>query len=110
MNSLENVLKFIKNEADLAPTSATPLYRRVKRALERSIENKIIGNEEALPSERDLAKALGVSRVTVRNAVALLVEEGLLVQRRGVPDRPDRRGPVACQGSDHCRNVKAAMG
>ncbi len=39
--------------------------------------------DEALPSERDLARELGISRVTVRKAIAGLVEDGLLVQRWG---------------------------
>jgi GntR family transcriptional regulator, transcriptional repressor for pyruvate dehydrogenase complex len=36
-----------------------------------------------LPAERDLAAALGVSRDTVRHAIARLVEEGYAVSRRG---------------------------
>lgn len=36
-----------------------------------------------LPPERDLAELADVSRVTVRKAVARLVEEGLVEQRRG---------------------------
>lgn len=40
--------------------------------------------DEAIPAEREMAADLGVSRVTVRKAVSGLVEQGLLVQRRGV--------------------------
>ncbi|HYO01971.1 MAG TPA: winged helix-turn-helix domain-containing protein [Mycobacterium sp.] len=36
-----------------------------------------------LPVERDLAAALGVGRMTVRAALARLVERGLLETRRG---------------------------
>ncbi|MGB0865466.1 MAG: GntR family transcriptional regulator, partial [Granulosicoccaceae bacterium] len=39
--------------------------------------------EQALPSERELANALSVSRVTVRKAIQKLAAEGLLVQRQG---------------------------
>lgn len=38
---------------------------------------------ESLPPERDLAKFLNVSRTTVREAVAVLVAEGLLEVKRG---------------------------
>ena len=38
---------------------------------------------DALPGERDLAKQLGVSRVTVRKAINGLVKKGVLVQRWG---------------------------
>ncbi len=83
MDNLEQIIEYISNEADLVSSSATPLYRRIMRALTRAIRQGVIDNGEALPSERDLATALGVSRVTVRNALALLVKDGLLVQRPG---------------------------
>ncbi len=38
---------------------------------------------DTLPPERDLARFLGVSRTTVRGAVAILAHEGLLEVRRG---------------------------
>ena len=38
---------------------------------------------DSIPSERDVAEALNVSRVTVRKAFSELVAEGVLVQRRG---------------------------
>src|SRR5439155_1326580 len=48
---------------------------------------RIIAGEDLpgarLPSEADLAKSFGVSRVTVREALRLLQREGLLVARHG---------------------------
>ena len=41
------------------------------------------GAGEALPSEHELCRALGVSRPTLRAAVDELVEEGVLVRRPG---------------------------
>jgi GntR family transcriptional regulator len=38
---------------------------------------------EALPSERDLCAIMGASRVTIRKATELLIEEGLLSRRQG---------------------------
>jgi len=38
---------------------------------------------EALPSERVLSEALGVSRVTARTAIGLLVEQGLIRRSQG---------------------------
>lgn len=38
---------------------------------------------DALPSERDLCTILGASRVTVRKAIGLLIEDGMLTRRHG---------------------------
>ncbi|MBW8481315.1 GntR family transcriptional regulator [Actinomadura parmotrematis] len=54
---------------------------RVRRHLLEVIEDA--GPGTGLPSERDLAAALGVSRPTVRAAVAELVRSGLLVREHG---------------------------
>ncbi len=43
----------------------------------------MLGPDDALPPERDLAEELAVSRITVRKAIDGLVEEGLLVRRQG---------------------------
>lgn len=58
-------------------------YLRLRRAIRNLIERRAIEPGEALPSERNLALSLKVSRVTVRKAVAGLVEEGVLIQRHG---------------------------
>jgi len=67
----------------LDPNSAQPLYQQLQRALREAIETRILGPDDALPSERHLAADLGVSRITVRKAIDGLVEEGLLVRRPG---------------------------
>jgi DNA-binding FadR family transcriptional regulator len=38
---------------------------------------------DQLPSERDIAKLMGISRATVREAIRLLVEQGILTVKRG---------------------------
>ena len=60
-----------------------PLYLQLKRWIEDAVARGIIKPGDALPSERDLALKVDVSRVTVRKAVQHLVREGLLVQRHG---------------------------
>jgi len=67
----------------LDPNSAQPLYQQLQRALREAIETKVLGPEDALPSERQLAAELGISRITVRKAIDGLAEEGLLVRRQG---------------------------
>ena len=60
-----------------------PLYLQLQRALRRAIDQHILGPEDALPAERELAADFEVSRITVRKALDGLVAEGLLVRRQG---------------------------
>src|SRR3569623_3530135 len=67
-----------------SPVTRQPLADlRLRRAIRTVVEHRDIEPCQALPSERDLSHALGLSRVTVRKAIAGLVEEGLLTQRHG---------------------------
>ncbi|MFB9994607.1 GntR family transcriptional regulator [Deinococcus oregonensis] len=63
--------------------SATPVYVQVAQGLEQGIGAGAISRGSALPAERELAHTLGVSRVTVRQALAVLAQRGLLVRRHG---------------------------
>ncbi|MGA9333983.1 MAG: GntR family transcriptional regulator [Rudaea sp.] len=58
-------------------------YVRLRSALQKMIETGVIEPGRSLPGERDLAQLLSLSRVTVRKAIAGLVENGLLTQRHG---------------------------
>lgn len=58
-----------------------PLYLELARRLREGILSGAYG--EALPPERALAEALGASRDSVRKALDLLEEEGLVVRRQG---------------------------
>jgi GntR family transcriptional regulator len=60
-----------------------PLYLQLKRWIEDAVSRGAIKPGDALPSERDLAVKVDVSRVTVRKAVQQLVRDGVLVQRHG---------------------------
>ncbi len=67
----------------LDESQALPLYQQLQRSLRDAIEKRMLGPDDALPPERDLADALSVSRITVRKAIDGLVQEGLLVRRQG---------------------------
>ncbi len=67
----------------LAESSSLPLYQQLQRALREAIDQRLLGPDEALPAERQLAIDLAVSRITVRKAIDGLVSEGLLVRRPG---------------------------
>src|SRR5581483_5357714 len=83
-------------------------YMNLRLAIRHLIERGGLRIGQPLPSERELAERLGLSRVTVRKALAGLVEEGQLTQRRGAhlrrrahrqvhfaPDQLQRRPAVA---------------
>ena len=55
----------------------------VVRQIEQLILRGILRPGERLPSERDLSDRLGVSRPSIREAIANLVERGLLATRAG---------------------------
>jgi len=77
LTSLSQVLR------PLDEASAQPLYQQLQRALREAIEKRVIGPDDALPPERELAEELAVSRITVRKAIDGLVEEGLLIRKQG---------------------------
>jgi GntR family transcriptional regulator len=65
------------------PDPATPLYLQLGAAIRNAIDGRIVKGGEALPSERELMAATGLSRVTVRRAIEQLLQEGLLSRRHG---------------------------
>ncbi|WP_109483743.1 GntR family transcriptional regulator [Paraburkholderia sp. C35] len=65
------------------PENDTPLYLQLARKLGTAIHENRWNAGEALPSERVLSDALGVSRITARKAIALLVEQGLIRRSQG---------------------------
>jgi GntR family transcriptional regulator, N-acetylglucosamine utilization regulator len=77
---MPDLAEFLKS---LDPESSLPLYQQLQRALREAIEGGALGPDDALPSERQLAADLGVSRITVRKAIDGLADEGRLVRRQG---------------------------
>jgi GntR family transcriptional regulator len=63
--------------------SDTPLYLQLARNLAGAIHGGAWQAGEALPSERVLSVSVGVSRITARRALSLLVEQGLIRRARG---------------------------
>lgn len=64
-----------------------PLYRRLARALLGVMTEGVVGGGKAMPSERHLSQALGISRVTVRRALDLLEREGRVHRQQGAQTR-----------------------
>jgi GntR family transcriptional regulator len=83
----ENPLNLLSQSVGtLDDSSSLPLYQQLQRALREAMERRLLGPDDALPAERDLATEFEVSRITVRKAIDGLVNEGLLVRRQGSED------------------------
>lgn len=65
------------------PSSGVSLYMQVASRLGERIEVGEWHAGEQLPTEDQLIDAYGVSRVTVRQALRMLVDRGLVVRERG---------------------------
>ena len=60
-----------------------PLYLQIRDAIQRQIESGAYAEGARLPSERDLAESFGVSRMTARQAIQLLTQDGFINTRVG---------------------------
>ncbi|MFT9016267.1 MAG: GntR family transcriptional regulator [Acetobacter sp.] len=67
----------------LVRENATPLYRQIAMQLRQDIAEGLFERTGKLPSEAELRERFSVSRVTVRQALTVLVESGLVEQRKG---------------------------
>lgn len=60
------------------------LYLQVIDQLKNDIEKGLYKEKEKLPSEFELAKDLGISRATLRDALRILEEENVVTRKHGV--------------------------
>jgi len=67
--------------------SPVPLHAQVEELVRAIIKDPEYKNGSFLPNEMSLAKQLGISRNTVRQAFNKLVYEGLLIRKKGVGTR-----------------------
>jgi GntR family transcriptional regulator len=67
----------------LSPKESIPLYRQLVDVLRRQIEAGEIKPDQPIPSERTLCETYAISRITVRQSIAELINEGLLYKRHG---------------------------
>src|SRR5438309_2309944 len=69
--------------AALQARGGMPLHSQLETTLRRLIEQGQISTGAVLPGELELAAQLGMSRHTVRHALGVLTNEGLLRRERG---------------------------
>lgn len=70
-------------EGTRAAASQTPLYAKLRDHLRQQILSGTLHANDRLPSEQALVSQFGVSRVTVRQALRALREEGLIRTAQG---------------------------
>jgi len=82
-------------------------YQKAAQRLRAKILKGIFPPGARLPTERDLCGLLGISRITVRQALDLLEEEKLILRRQGsgtyVSERPQQILPL---GVDYAGSVR----
>ncbi|MFC3995130.1 FadR/GntR family transcriptional regulator [Nocardiopsis sediminis] len=97
-------------DAVFRPVRAGNAFEETVERLLAAIKLGVVARGERFPAERDLAVRLGVSRITLREAIRALQESGYVESRRGrfggtfvtyIPPRPSR---------DEVRRQLRAMG
>jgi GntR family transcriptional regulator len=68
----------------VASGAGVPLHRQLFLVLHDEIARGAIASGDALPTEQALCDQFGVSRITVRRALADLAEQGYIERRQGV--------------------------
>lgn len=63
--------------------SAIPIYFQLEESIRSMIQDGTLKPGDPLPSEREYSEQLGISRMTVRQAISGLVSEGLLIRQQG---------------------------
>ncbi|WP_142003966.1 FadR/GntR family transcriptional regulator [Amycolatopsis cihanbeyliensis] len=70
-------------DALFRPVRAGNAFEETVERLLQAIRLGVVGAGERLPPERELAERLGVSRVTLREAIRALADAGYVTSRRG---------------------------
>lgn len=84
------------------------LYLQVIDRLKNDIAKGVFKEKEKLPSEYELAKSLGVSRATLREALRLLEEENVIVRRHGVGTFVSPK-PLFTSGIEHLTSISSMI-
>ncbi|WP_192597456.1 GntR family transcriptional regulator [Sporosarcina limicola] len=84
------------------------LYVQVIEHLKRDIETGVFKENERFPSEFELARTLGVSRATLREALRVLEEEKVIVRKHGVGTFVNPK-PLFSSGIEHLSSISSMI-
>lgn len=76
--TVNNILHF-----NISQDNDMPLYQQLLLQIRREIENGVLKPGSSIPSEMLLCSQYNLSRSTIRKALNQLVEENLIIRRRG---------------------------
>ena len=104
---------------DVDPTAAAPIWRQIEDGMRRMVASGRLSAGTAVPSVRELARALRVNPATVSKAYRRLTEAGLLTVRRGEgtfvaersdEERGDERRRLLAKGAEDFIRVAKSVG
>lgn len=95
------------------PRREKSVYSDIAKELENRINAKEYKQGQCLPSERELKEQFGVERTTVRRALTILCEKGLIYKHAGIGSvvssgKPPKNAENAAASSDNADNAKSA--
>lgn len=94
MEALISVQKTSGKAAPVSTDAGVPLHRQLFLVLHDEIDRGVIAPGDPLPTEQTLCDQFGVSRITVRRALADLAEQGYIERRQGVGSFVREHGPA----------------
>lgn len=80
--------------------SPIPLHHQAESLLRTLIDSADYKNGKLLPNEVDLAKQLGISRTTLRQAINKLVYEELLIRKKGIGTWINESRPISSKSKN----------
>lgn len=104
---------------DVDTASATPIWRQIEDGVRRQVASGRLPAGTAVPSVRELSRALRINPATVSKAYRRLTDAGLLTVRRGegtfvaelpAGDRRDERQRLLADGAAVFSGVARAIG
>jgi GntR family transcriptional regulator len=100
--------------AAIDPASDRPVYKQIADVLRTAIARGTLLEADRLPSEAQMMEHFAVARMTIRNAIRLLQDEGLVIAEHGRGVYVRSRPPVKRLASDrfarrHRKEGKAAF-
>ena len=68
----------------MVKNSIVPLYRQLSDEIKAQIDEGKLRSGDRLMTEAEFSQQHGVSRITVRKAIELLVDEGFVIRKQGI--------------------------